>query len=238
MKNKKLFLTAAFCFVATFLVAQAIVRSGWTTTGDPDLARAALGVGDTTVTNLVVTETNFVNVSIVTNLYVIETNYVNVEYVTNLYVTEVRGGRITIETNINTYIFTTNLYATTINATTNINNYTITTNSSRFERKTLAYSGTNVWVDWNTGTSFDLTLTGDTHLIMTNVPTDLDQVVNILLLNDGTGGYGVSFDYHMMWPGGTAPTISTDPDTWDVISMMPGPFGTNEVACVIQQDFR
>ena len=69
--------------------------------------------------------------------------------------------------------------------------------------------GTNIAVDLNTGQNFTVTLAGNRTL---SNPTNCvaGQVGSIFVVQDGTGSrtlaYGTSWDF----PGGTAPTLSTD----------------------------
>lgn len=78
--------------------------------------------------------------------------------------------------------------------------------------------GANIAVDWSTFINADVTLGGNRTL---DNPTNLEPgTYRILVVNqDGTGGRTLSFGSNYKFPGGSAPTLSTDPNAVDILSL-------------------
>jgi len=96
-------------------------------------------------------------------------------------------------------------------------------------------SGTALTVNWNNGNKQKTTLTGNCTLTFT-APTNGVTNLALKLVQDGTGSRTVTWPGTVVWPGGTAPTLTTTATTgkditscyWD---------GTNYY-CTASLDFR
>lgn len=90
-------------------------------------------------------------------------------------------------------------------------------------------------VDWDTalGAMGILTLTED---VAVNAPTNLraGESYSMKLIQDGTGGWAVTWNAVFKWPNGVAPTLSTDANSVDIASFISD--GTNLYG-VIQRGF-
>lgn len=112
----------------------------------------------------------------------------------------------------------------TLTVGTNFNGMNVT-NFIRGPRVILSYTGgTNVsGFDWNAGSEFILFVTNTTFFpAPSNVPnTNVWQSVTVHLINDGTGGYGITFTNLFKWINGIAPVITTNANAYDVLTFMP-----------------
>lgn len=79
-------------------------------------------------------------------------------------------------------------------------------------------SGASITLDWNNSNEQLLTLTDDAVVTLDN-PRDGGRYV-LLLKQDGTGGWVPTLPANVLWPGGTPPTITPDPDVYDLITMI------------------
>jgi hypothetical protein len=88
-------------------------------------------------------------------------------------------------------------------------------------------SGTLV-LDLENGNTFEVTLTENvTTLTISNPPaTGHVGPLTLILIQDGTGGWTVSWPSSFKWPGGTAPTLSTGANEEDVITAFTTNAGT------------
>lgn len=78
-------------------------------------------------------------------------------------------------------------------------------------------SGASKTIDWNDGNEHLLTLTGNCAIDFDN-PQDGGRYV--LILATGAGGFAPTFPGEVLWPGGTPPTITTDPAKYDLITFI------------------
>jgi hypothetical protein len=68
----------------------------------------------------------------------------------------------------------------------------------------------------------------------TNFPTK-SKTFYVFLSQDTTGGWGVTWDTnYFKWPAGTAPTITTNASSVDLITITIGPSGTNLLGVAVQ----
>lgn len=79
-------------------------------------------------------------------------------------------------------------------------------------------SGTSKTLDWNNSNEQLLTLTGNVTLTLNN-PRDGGRYV-LLLDQDGAGGHSVTWPASVIWPGNSAPTITTDADHGDLVTLI------------------
>jgi hypothetical protein len=78
-------------------------------------------------------------------------------------------------------------------------------------------SGTAKTIDWNLGNEHELTLTGNVTLTFTH-PVNGGRYV--LVLKTGAGGFTVTWPAAVLWPGGSAPTITVTASKVDLITFM------------------
>jgi hypothetical protein len=76
------------------------------------------------------------------------------------------------------------------------------------------------------GNVFSLTLSGNVTLSFSNVPASGCASVTLFLIQDGTGSRTVTWPGSVIWPGGTAPTLTTTANHVDLIVMMTTNAGT------------
>ena len=78
-----------------------------------------------------------------------------------------------------------------------------------------------VTFDLSTGNSFVTTLTENTTVTLSNPPaTGTFGQCTVKIIQDGGGGaYTVTWPASVLWPGGTAPVISTGNDAVDVVTL-------------------
>lgn len=84
--------------------------------------------------------------------------------------------------------------------------------------QTLTYGVTTTF---NVATSYEavVTLTGNTTLSITNLPSDGKvHYLTLAITQDATGGRTVTWPASVKWPGGTAPTLTTTGGKKDVIT--------------------
>ncbi len=83
-------------------------------------------------------------------------------------------------------------------------------------------------VDCATGTIFDFTLDQNTTIAFSNVPATVGKAISITLLlrQNGTGNFSVSWPGSVVWSGGIAPTITATPNKMDIISLLTVDNGT------------
>lgn len=74
-------------------------------------------------------------------------------------------------------------------------------------------------INLNNGNVFDLTLTGNCTFSFSNVPASNCTSITLYLHQDGTGSRTVTWPGAVIWPGGTAPTLTTTANHVDVIVM-------------------
>lgn len=73
-------------------------------------------------------------------------------------------------------------------------------------------------VDASLSNNFELELTGENGELQNPTNTSSGVTLNFAIRQDGTGGHTLSFDTAYKFPGGTAPTITTDAGAEDMIS--------------------
>ena len=76
-------------------------------------------------------------------------------------------------------------------------------------------------LDLTTGNIFEPTLTESVTLSITNPPASgKGGSFTLILRQDGTGGWGVTWPTAVKWAGGTAPTLTTAASAVDVLTFM------------------
>ena len=107
-------------------------------------------------------------------------------------------------------------------------------NQQQFNIATITFAETASW-DMNTAQVASLTLTGSGTLIEN--PTNIVAGGTYLLyvIQDATGGWSVTWDTAFKWPSGTAPTLSTGANAYDVIAF--SSYDGASLDGVIQQNF-
>lgn len=78
-------------------------------------------------------------------------------------------------------------------------------------------SGTTKTIDWNAGNEHFCTLTGNVTFTFSN-PVDGGRYV--LLLATGAGSFTATWPASVLWPGGTAPTITVTASKLDLITFI------------------
>jgi hypothetical protein len=74
-------------------------------------------------------------------------------------------------------------------------------------------------LDWNNGQKQRATLTGNVTYTFTALDvTGGAASLTLRLIQDGTGGRTVTWPAGVLWPGGTAPTLSTAASAIDIIT--------------------
>ena len=79
-------------------------------------------------------------------------------------------------------------------------------------------SGAAATVDWNNGQKHRITLTANCTFTLTSLT---DGVSNLLIkiIQDATGSRTVTWPASVLWPDGTAPTLSTGANAVDIVSL-------------------
>jgi hypothetical protein len=115
----------------------------------------------------------------------------------------------------------TNILSTIYNPT--ISNYTEATQVNNI--------GVSYTINLNSGTLFVLTLTNNTTITM---PATTAGKSFVIILNSGTGGYGVTWA-NVRWSGGSAPTLTGTANKADIFSFFSD--GTSWYGNVIGQNY-
>lgn len=94
---------------------------------------------------------------------------------------------------------------------------------------TVSSSSGSLTLDIENGNVFDVTLTENiTTLTINNPPVSGKACyITLILKQDATGGRTVTFPASVNWSGGTAPTLSTDPNAVDVLKLLTTDGGTS-----------
>jgi len=102
----------------------------------------------------------------------------------------------------------------------NLQNYT--------ETNVTSSQSTTYAIDVSAGNVHSLTLTGNVTLSFTNVPATANRAVSItlFLIQDGTGGWTVTWPGSVIFPGGTTPTLTTTANRVDMIVLTTTNAGT------------
>lgn len=77
-------------------------------------------------------------------------------------------------------------------------------------------SGTSDTIDWTAGNKQRSTLTGNVTFTFTEPNGPCNLIFK--LIQDGTGSRTVTWPGDVLWPGGTAPTLTTDASAVDIVS--------------------
>ena len=77
-------------------------------------------------------------------------------------------------------------------------------------------SGSSITIDWNNGNRQDVRLTDDCTFTFTNPPGSANLMLRVR--QDGVGSRLATWPAQVLWPGGTAPTLSTGGNDIDIIS--------------------
>jgi hypothetical protein len=117
--------------------------------------------------------------------------------------------------------------------TETLSNKTLTnpTVTNYVETRYTANSSTAITLDLANGTMQDITLTGSATITM---PTATAGKSFILLLRSGSGSYTVTWST-VVWPGGTAPTVTTTASRLDIYSFFSD--GTNWYGITVSQNY-
>ena len=89
----------------------------------------------------------------------------------------------------------------------------------------LSVSGATT-IDRADGATHDLTLTGDATFTLAGAVTGEATDLRLILRQDGTGGWTVTWPGSVEWDGGSAPVLQTDPNALDVIGLVTVDDGT------------
>ena len=118
--------------------------------------------------------------------------------------------------------------------TSNVGNLTLTNVTVTNYTETLytANTGTAITVALTNGTVQQLTLTGNATITMPTATAGKSFV--IMLKQDGTGGRTVTWST-VVWPGGTAPTITSTASNQDIFSFFAD--GTSWYGATIGQNY-
>ena len=87
------------------------------------------------------------------------------------------------------------------------------------------------------GNVFSIELTANCTLSFSNVPGSNVVSVTIAIVQGGSGSYTVTWPTGTIWPGGTAPTLTTTVGHVDVITMLTMNNGTTWRAFTAGQNF-
>jgi hypothetical protein len=85
--------------------------------------------------------------------------------------------------------------------------------------RTIAVSGSSFTLNLNTGSTFEITLTANCTLSLSNVPASTAVRITLLIHQDGTGSRTVTWPTTTKWPGGTPPTLSTAASAIDKVTL-------------------
>ena len=104
--------------------------------------------------------------------------------------------------------------------------------SAVFEKYTATVPASNiVTINLLQGTTFNLTLTSNvTSFIISNYAANRTNSFIVFINQDNTGGRTVAWSFsgaNVLWPGGTAPTITATANSKDVITFISNDGGTN-----------
>jgi hypothetical protein len=83
---------------------------------------------------------------------------------------------------------------------------------------TVAVSGATPICDLSLGNVQDVTLTADATFTFSGATAGVFCSFELFLRQDGTGGWVTTWPGSVVWPGGTAPTLSTTPSTVTVLA--------------------
>lgn len=78
-------------------------------------------------------------------------------------------------------------------------------------------SGATATIDWTAGNKQKITLTDNCGFSFTDPAGPCNMVLE--LIQDGTGSRTVTWPASVKWAGGTAPTLTTDADAVDLVSL-------------------
>lgn len=87
------------------------------------------------------------------------------------------------------------------------------------ELVTVAAAGATETIDVSTARTWDVTLTDDLTVTLTGAVNGEAWFVTLLLRQDGTGGWDVTWPGSVEWPTGGAPTIDPDPNALTVVTL-------------------
>lgn len=104
------------------------------------------------------------------------------------------------------------------------------------ETNTAANSSTAYTINMANGNVFTITLTGNATFSMSNVPATGCASLTIILVQ-GSGPYTVTWPTSFIWPGGTAPTLTTTNGHVDVFVAITTNGGTTFRAFTSGQNF-
>ena len=95
-------------------------------------------------------------------------------------------------------------------------------------RTTPSSSAGTLTLDIENGNIFEVTLTENVTTLNINNPPASGKAgsFTLILKQDGTGGYTVTWPAAVKWAGGTAPTLSSGPNDIDIITFLTTDAGT------------
>lgn len=105
----------------------------------------------------------------------------------------------------------------------------------------VTYNATTTTADWGTGNVKTMTFgAGNIGTLAFTDPSAVGQTVKLKLIQDGTGSRTVtSWDSDIQWPGGTAPTLTTDANGEDWVTCIFTNTGAgNRYDCAASLDFQ
>jgi len=94
------------------------------------------------------------------------------------------------------------------------------------EKEAAISSSGTATIDLSTGRLFEVTLTANTTIAFSNVPAAGVVSCTLVLIQDSTGGWTVTWPASVKWNGGTAPTISTGAGAIDIVELFSYDGGT------------
>ena len=120
------------------------------------------------------------------------------------------------------------MHNATLNGLTMVNNTIV--NDTQVSNSSAA----NVTVNWNTGNYQIITLDQDVTFAFTNPTGGIGRFV-LSIVQDATGSRTITWPGSVLWPGGTDPTLSTAPNSLDIVTCL---FDGTNYACQVSLDFQ
>lgn len=137
------------------------------------------------------------------------------------------GGNLTTSGAFNTTLTATATTSITLPTTGTVLSSVAAPVGTYTETFVAANTGSSYAIDLSTANTFQLTINAATAtLSFSNVPASNSASVTIILKQDATGSRLVSWPGSVIWPGGTAPTLSTTASHADIVVMVTTNAGT------------
>lgn len=103
---------------------------------------------------------------------------------------------------------------------------------------TIAASGAAATLNLTNGNVFDVTLTANCTLSITNAIAGKADSITVILRQNGTGGWGVTWPASVKWPAASAPILSTGAGKVAVITLLTVDGGTTWLGFPSGDDMR